>query len=89
MIAPGLSYIGMKGQNVIKDNDNAKNSTIIYPVGGRKGDDHISITLMVAERMTYVTDMITMDTWPKCDHRSLMAMMGTMMVILIVTLRYC
>ena len=39
--------------------------------------------------MTYITDMaMAMDTWPKCDHRTLMAMMVTMIMILMVTLSY-
>ena len=56
MIAPDLNYIGMKGQNVYKDNEMNniifKKPTCIYNVGGRKGDDHIIITLSVANRMT-------------------------------------
>ena len=81
VIASGLNYVGIKGQNVYKDNENNniifKKTTIIYPVGGC--NDHIIITLAVADRMTYITDM----------NRSLMAMMVTMMVKLMVTLSYC
>ena len=55
MIAPGLNYIGMKGQNVYKNNERAniiiKKPAFIYPVGGCKGDVHIIITLLVADRM--------------------------------------
>ena len=92
MIALGLNYIGMKEQNVYNDiernNIIFKKSTFIYPVGGRKCDGHIIITLTVADRMTYITDETTMDTWTKCDHISLIAMIVTMIVILMETLRY-
>ena len=40
VIAPGLSYLGMKGQNIKKDkerdNTTFKNPTFIYPVGAVK-----------------------------------------------------
>ena len=56
MIAPGLNYIGMKGQNVYKDNERnniiSKKPTFVYPAGGRTGDVHIFITQSVADRMT-------------------------------------
>ena len=93
MIGPGLNYIGMKGHYVYKDKERNSiifmKTTIIYPTGGRKGDDHIIITLTVADRMIYITEITTSDTWQKCDPRTLMAMMVTMMVILMVPLSYC
>ena len=58
-----LNYIGMKGDNVYKDNE--RNSiifntpTFIHPFGGCKGDDHIIITLSVADRMTTKSRMVS------------------------------
>ena len=63
MIAPGHNYIGMKGHNVYKDDESnnilLKKPTFIYPVGGRKGDDHIIINLSVADRMTTRSRMVS------------------------------
>ena len=63
VIASGLNYIGMKEQNFYKDTERYniifKKQTFIYPVGGRKGDDHIIITLSVADRMTTRNSMVS------------------------------
>ena len=58
-----MTLSGMKGQNNYKDNKRnniiVKKPTFISPVGGRKGDDQIIITLLVADRMTPRSRMVS------------------------------
>ena len=64
----------MKGQNVHKDNESKniifKKTTIVYPDGGLKGVDHIIITLTVADRTTYITNMTTVSSQRKLGNGS-------------------